>query len=128
MLSHTNIVPRFECTLMMCGQYPCAFVCVCVRVGAQVVDDNDVGGHGWLTTVQVHIYLHRKVHACSFVWEFKWAHLTETTMNFPPEHTQQFRVYSSARYPPAADTCDAAPKQEFAASTAMMSLKNSGPV
>ena len=91
MLSHTNIVPRFECTLMMCGQYPCAFVCVCVRVGAQVVDDNDVGGHGWLTTVQVHIYLHRKVHACSFVWEFKWAHLTETSMNFPPEHTQQFR-------------------------------------
>jgi len=93
MLSHTNIavVPRFECTLMM----PCAFVCVCVRVGAQVVDDNDVGGHGWLTTVQVHIYLHRKVHACSFVWEFKRAHLTETSMNFPPEHTQQF----SARYP-----------------------------
>ena len=32
MLSHTNIVPRFECTLMMCGQYPCAFVCVCVSV------------------------------------------------------------------------------------------------
>ena len=32
MLSHTNIVPKFECTLMRCGQYQCAFACMCVSV------------------------------------------------------------------------------------------------